>query len=75
MVDQVLVEDRVGLTFDLHASDPIGVDVVGLHVALAAVKDKEPTVLAVVYLGEWRGGEGRGGEGRGGEQVGVKREA
>ena len=83
MVDQVLVEDRVGLTFDLHASDPIGVDVIGLHVALATVKDKEPTVLAVVYLGEWRGvewrggerrgEEGRGGEGRGGEGRGAGR--
>ena len=59
MVDEVLVEDRIGLALDLHTGDPIGVDVVGFHVALATVKDKEATVLAMVHLGGGAGGRGR----------------
>ena len=66
VVDQVLVEHRVGLALDLHAGNPIGVDVVGLHVSLATVKHKEAAVFAMVDLGEGEGSAERGG--------GVRRE-
>ena len=66
VVNQVLVEHRVGLALDLHAGDPIGVDVVGLHVSLATVKHEEAAVLAMVDLGEGEGSVERGG--------GVRRE-
>ena len=71
MVDEVLVEDRIGLALDLHTGDPIGVDVVGFHVALATVKDKEATVLAMVHLGGGAGGRGRWEGQVGGEMGGA----
>ena len=63
VVDEVLVEDRIGLAPDLHTGDPIGVYVISFHVALATVKDKEATVLAMVHLGGGAGGKRNGRSG------------